>query len=205
MKYNPDIHKRHSIRLRGYDYAQEGAYFVTICIKERECLFGSIEKKKIILTDFGIKIEKSILLTPEKYPEIAIDKYIIMPNHIHLIIFILKQSQFQGKGMMNYTLKYNSKIDKKGLINQTPTNDLGLMKNKKLNLGHIIRYFKARSTSIIRKNSNIYFQWQRNYYEHIIRNDIELKKYRQYIIDNPEKWDEDEENPNKIEIYNENK
>jgi len=88
MKYNPDIHHRRSVRLQDYDYSHAGAYFVTICTFERECLFGEIIDGKMCLTAAGVCIEKWWHLLPERYPDIEIDAFVVMPNHIHGIILI---------------------------------------------------------------------------------------------------------------------
>lgn len=89
MKYNPDIHHRKSIRLKGYNYSQTGAYFITICIQNRECLLGSIVNGKMILNDAGKMIAAWWKKLFEKFLNIVIDEYVIMPNHIHGIIQIV--------------------------------------------------------------------------------------------------------------------
>jgi len=86
MKYNPDLHHRRSLRLKDYDYSQIGAYYISICTQNRECLFWEIADKKMVLSDAGKMIEKWYLELPNKFPGIQCDEYIIMPNHIHFII-----------------------------------------------------------------------------------------------------------------------
>ena len=88
MKYNPDIHHRRSIRLQGYDYSQYGAYFVTLCTQNRECLFGEIVNGEMILNEYGKIVEQCWFNLPNYYNNIVLDAYIIMPNHFHGIIFI---------------------------------------------------------------------------------------------------------------------
>ena len=88
-RYNPDKHNRRSLRLKGYDYAQSGAYFVTICTQNRECLFGNIEDKEMVLNNAGEMVYKTWNHLMVKCPGIAIDECIVMPNHIHGIICIV--------------------------------------------------------------------------------------------------------------------
>ena len=86
MKFDPEIHHRSTMRLKGYDYSMTGAYFVTICTHNRECLFGKITDGKIVLNDAGIMIKKWFLELPNKFNDIVLEEYIIMPNHIHCVI-----------------------------------------------------------------------------------------------------------------------
>ncbi|MEA3444145.1 MAG: transposase, partial [Bacteroidota bacterium] len=87
--YNPNIHHRRSIRLKGYDYSQVGLYFVTICVKNRECLFGHIGDGEMILNDAGQMIESEWLKLPERFTNIELHEYIVMPNHFHAILQIV--------------------------------------------------------------------------------------------------------------------
>ncbi|MBI5739331.1 MAG: hypothetical protein HZA16_01310 [Nitrospirae bacterium] len=89
MKYNPDIHHRRSIRLQEYDYANQGAYYVTICVKDRECLFGSIHNRKMVLNDAGQMVYKWWNESAHKFNRIELDEFVIMPNHMHGIITIV--------------------------------------------------------------------------------------------------------------------
>lgn len=86
--YNPDAHHRHSIRIKEYDYSQEGMYFITICTKDRECIFGTISNNKMILNEYGKIVETEIIKTEELRKNIKINNCVIMPNHMHMIIEI---------------------------------------------------------------------------------------------------------------------
>ena len=88
MKYSPHIHHRRSIRLKRYDYSQNGAYFVTVCVQNRKCLFGKIENGEMVLNDAAKIIEKYWQEIPEHYPNVILDAFVIMPNHIHGILII---------------------------------------------------------------------------------------------------------------------
>jgi putative transposase len=185
-------YRRRSIRLKGYDYSQPGYYFVTLCTKDRECFLGEIASSKMILNEMGKMVENIWREIPIYFLFISIDQYIIMPNHFYGIIKIADQN----KGSHNC----------RGLINQTPTghqtyssdpisNDWILIKNPKITLGKIVRYFKAKSALEIRNEMGNSFCWQRNYYEHIIHDENELTRIRKYIQDNPVNWSNDEDNP----------
>lgn len=203
MKYNSQKHHRRSTRLKDYDYSQSGTYFVTICAHNRACLFGNITDNKMILSTIG-EIARNILSEiPAHFHNVELDRHVIMPNHIHGII-IIKQNNNPGliyrphennhccMDSIDRTKENNYR--RRGLINQTPTHWI-LMKNANVTLGKIIRHFKAKSTKFIHNNGHSSFKWQRNYYEHIIRNEKELHGIRHYIIHNLLKWDLDRENP----------
>ncbi|MFZ1024837.1 MAG: transposase [Limnoraphis robusta] len=92
MKYNPDIHHRQSIRLRGYDYSLPGAYFITICIDKRECLLGDIQDGNVIFSRYGEVVHFNWFNLTKVYPGIQLDSFVIMPNHIHGIIILTDNS-----------------------------------------------------------------------------------------------------------------
>lgn len=170
LKYDPEQHSRHSVRLPGYDYAQPGAYFVTVCTKDRECLFGEVVNGEIALNEAGKMVKTAWEALPRRFPTTSVDMHVIMPNHFHGIIIV--GVQFIA-----------SQLWPQGVINHAPT------------LGNIVRVFKAITTRRIRTRNNREFAWQRNYHEHIIRNEAELHCIRQYIFDNPLHWETDRENP----------
>jgi REP element-mobilizing transposase RayT len=159
MKYDPGIHRRRSVRLARYDYAQPGAYFVTICANNRELSLQADQVKEAV---------RSVWLgLPARFPRVVLDEFVIMPNHLHGIIILAPTAA------------------SKGAASSAPT------------LGQIIRAFKslaAIEANRILCSSERPF-WQRNYYEHIIRNEDELNIIQQYIRDNPLKWDLDPDNP----------
>ncbi len=183
MKYDPDIRHRRSIRLRGYDYSQSGAYFVTICTKDRECMFGDIVDGEMRLNDTGQIVHDVWNKIPEHFTHADIDEFVVMPNHFHGIIVIVG-AQFIAPFDYN-AINQNRK---QGVINRAPT------------VGEIVRAFKARCVHAINHFCNTpgHPVWQRNYYEHIIRSENEIDRIRQYIINNPAKWAEDENNPANI-------
>ena len=202
MKYNPDKHHRRSIRLKEYNYSQSGAYFVTICTQNREVMFDSIEMRSMI--------QKWGDALPTKFPNIRIDQFMIMPNHIHGIIFIYDEPHtFVGADqcVSPHGVGADQCVCPHG--GQSNTNSPTLKPDehmgsplRKPSLGKIIQWFKTMTTNEfirnVKTNKLDPFNrklWQRNYYEHIIRNETDLNNIRQYIMDNPINWEEDENNP----------
>ncbi|HAT73660.1 MAG: CRISPR-associated integrase [Candidatus Moranbacteria bacterium GW2011_GWF2_36_839] len=166
---------RKSNRLENFDYSQNGMYFVTICTKGREELFGEIIDGKIILNELGIIVLKNLQEIPNYFENIFLDRYIIMPNHLHLIVEINKSIV--------------------GAVHEPP-----LQKRRNMLIPKIIGKFKmlsAKEINILTKNSGNPL-WQRNYYDHIIRNEISLNKIREYILTNPGRWERDRNNAENI-------
>lgn len=192
MHVIPDIRGRRSIRLKGWDYSSPGLYFVTLCVQNRECLFGRIEKGYIKLTAAGRMIEKIWLEMPDKYSGVALDEFVVMPNHVHGILDL-----YVGAGPRACPCDSMDVIDRKA-----KGRTRGSAPTKKLALPDLIRQFKTMTS---KEYSEGVFEsdwpefqkrlWQRNYYERIIRNERELEQTRQYIRDNPAAWPQDEENP----------
>ena len=189
MKYNPDRYRRRSIRLQGYDYTSPNAYFVTICSYNHESLFGDVKMDKIVLNQFGRIIFEKWNQIPKYFKNTQIDQFIIMPNHLHGIVIIVTAKHSSEE----FTESLNNKHK-----NASPSHPAGTMPDS---VSSIIQNFKSvttRKINQIRKTSSAKL-WQRNYYEHIVRNEKELNQIREYIIDNPLKWEFDEDNPKKWE------
>ena len=183
MKYNPEIHHRRSIRLKGYDYSQEGLYFLTICTQNREHIFGTIENEEMLLNEYGNITRDYWNDIPTHYNNVELDEYIIMPNHLHGIVRFNIPVGVQFIASDNGITSSNQIINqpKQGAINRTPT------------VGNVVRAFKARCTHAINKfNETIGVSiWQRNYYEHIIRNEESYHQISEYINYNPMNWKDD--------------
>lgn len=181
QKYNPEIHKRRSVRLKNYDYSQEGLYFITICCQNKEHLFGEIENGQMILNDIGKIVKQCWEETPNIRPNVALHSFVIMPNHFHAIVEIThRRGELHSP---NDNLSPNDKNNlndmQKGVFN-TP------LRSPSQTLGAIVRGFK----SVVSKNAG-FSVWQRNYHEHIIRNEQSYFKIAEYIENNPLKWEED--------------
>jgi putative transposase len=181
MKYNPDIHHRRSIRLKDYDYSQAGAYFVTICTNNKECLFGDVINGAMQLNEMGIVAQQCWDAIPEHFPKTFLDEFILMPNHMHGIIVI------NIVGAKNLSPILND-CDSSRAKNLLPLQHRGTS----MTIGSIVRGFKIGVTKWARENAATYTPWQRNYYEHIIRSELEMNKIREYITSNPLNWESDE-------------
>jgi REP element-mobilizing transposase RayT len=167
---------RQSIRLKGYDYRLNGAYYITICSYQKQYLFGEIVEGNMKQNLLGDTIETVWYGLPLNFKFIELDAFIVMPNHIHGIILIKNQA-----------------LERTEYYSQYPR---GTMPES---LGAIVQNFKSISTrKINRLCSDRLKVWHRNYYEHIIRNEDSYQKIRQYILDNPQNWQQDENNLNKF-------
>ena len=176
MKYDPAKHHRRSIRLKGYDYSQAGYYFVTICCYQRQCLFGKIIDGVMHLNRYGAIVEDEWLKSSVIRAEIKLDEYIVMPNHFHGII-IINPVGANGRSPLRSASQHLS------------------MKSR--SLSSLMAGFKSAVTKKINliRNAPGTPIWQRNYYEHIIRNQESLDKIRQYVINNPLSWQIDQLHP----------
>ena len=168
MKFHRKKRNRRSLRLRGYDYSQAGAYFVTICIHGQDCLFGQVVEGETRLSEYGGVVSKCWNELSFHYPYVETDEYAVMPNHLHGIIVITASTEPDLRSTHNHHA-----------------------------LGQIVGYFKYQSTKEIneRRRTPGARVWQRNYYEHVIRSEDELNRIRKYIAENPLKWEMDPENP----------
>jgi REP element-mobilizing transposase RayT len=187
IQYDPAKHHRHSIRLDGYDYSQAGAYFVSIVTQMRENFFGEIMQNEMILNDTGLMVRAEWENLPNRFTEIELGLFQIMPNHFHGIVLI-------------------SKIDD-DINGQAQDLPLPMVRNHPLTLGDVVGVFKSITTiEYIKGVDKFGWQpfnkklWQRNYYEHIIRNQTEYEKIINYINSNVINWTTDEENPDRNRI-----
>jgi len=193
MKYNPEIHHRRSIRLKGYDYTQPGAYFVTFCTYQRDEIFGSVINGEMKLSALGEIVRTEWLRSAEIRKEIQIfdDEFIIMPNHLHGINWIVNVGA-DGVRPDSGAQPNNGRMPSAPTQNQDAHR--ASLRRVPRSLGSFIAGFKASVTSRARRELNMTGIWQRNYYEHVIRNDRELHNIRWYIINNPLNWQLDRDN-----------
>ncbi len=186
MTFNPDIHHRRSIRLKNYDYSQAGVYFVTICAFQRECLFGEIIQGEMHLNTMGLKVVECWQRLADHFPHLSLDESVIMPNHFHGIVHIGGDKPGFGSSPANPGETLDSSLHLP-LLQGTVAGSLGA----------IVQNFKSVSTrkiNVLRQNRGCPL-WQRNYYERVIRNETELARAREYIANNPIKWELDKDNP----------
>jgi putative transposase len=169
-----DLEKRgrRSVRLPGYDYALPGAYFVTICAYRRKYIFGRVESGQVLLSDIGRIIQSCWTQLPAHFGFVALDVFMIMPNHVHGILEIKNDGR-------------------RGKIYRAPTRRFGAANPRSLST--IVRTFKSAVTRICRekKCDSSFRIWQRSYFEHIIRNEQDLNRIRRYIVENPVRWELD--------------
>ncbi|MDD5287273.1 MAG: transposase [Desulfuromonadaceae bacterium] len=192
MTYNPDIHHRHSIRLTDNDYSQVGAYFVTVCVWKREGLFGEIVNGEMVLNDMGQIVVEELERTSEMRSNVELDVYSIMPNHFHAIILIINNVGATPMARPG-AIGNNVVVTHKNRATQrvAPTGPVSG------SIGAVMAQFKSIVTKRINalRNNHGCPVWQRNYYERVIRNEDELSRAREYIVNNPLKWELDKENP----------
>ncbi|QEI41234.1 hypothetical protein BMF77_01818 [Dolichospermum sp. UHCC 0315A] len=197
MPYNSNIHHRRSIRLKGYDYTQQGAYFVTICTHQRNCLFGEIVDGEIKLNTNGEIARGSWLSIPRYFKNVELDEFVIMPNHLHGII-IIDSSEVVGEALANQDFSQQQNLSSQCFAPTVYTGEtVKINGTKPQSLAAITQNYKSVSTRQINRmnkaKGNVI--WQRNYYEHIIRNEEALNNIREYIVNNPINWVKDQENP----------
>ena len=185
MKFDPFKHHRHSIRLRGYDYSQAGAYFITICMQQHQCLFGDVVNAEMDLNDLGMIANECWLAIPEHFPNVELDAYVVMPNHVHGIVVIMDDV---GAAV--------------GATHASPLHASPLQTNgpKPNSLGAIIGSYKSAVSKQINelRGSEGAKIWQCNYHDHIIRHEREWNAIAKYIYANPASWNADIDHPSKF-------
>jgi putative transposase len=188
MKFDPFKNHRRSIRLRGYDYSQAGAYFVTICVQHHQCLFGDVVNAEMDLNELGMIANECWLAIPEHFPYAELDEFVVMPNHAHGILVITDN----GTSVQRRDVQLNvPTID----TPRDPSNPFSVMSPKRKTLSVIVRTYKAAVTARSREMNRYDFVWQGSYYDHIIRNEREWNAIAKYIYENPANWNVDIDNP----------
>ena len=181
MNHPNNLPHRRSIRLQGYDYSQAGAYFVTICTQGKECLFGGMENGAVALNEYGCVVRDEWLKTAEIRAEIQAGEFVMMPNHFHGILIVGAR---RAVPVPVDTARRAPTMERFGqpIPGSLPT---------------IIRAFKSAVTKRINEIRQLpgVSVWQRNYYEHVIRNEADYGQIAEYIADNPRRWEEDTLHP----------
>ena len=193
-QYNPQIHHRRSIRLKGYDYSQAGAYFITICCDDRVCRFGHIENGVMLLNGCGQIAYNEWLKLAERFTHFELDVFQIMPNHLHGIIVLTVGDSQNDNGNVGATLAVDPTDSQ---------NDNGVIRagasparTDDPTVGHMVGAYKSLVFNECLKiyklnNEQMGKLWQRNYYEHIIRNEQSYQTISNYIVNNPASWKDD--------------
>ncbi|MYC20256.1 MAG: transposase [Caldilineaceae bacterium SB0662_bin_25] len=172
MTHDPEIHRRRSIRLGGFDYSSAGAYFITVVVQGGLCLFGVVDGE-MRLSGAGEMVRRVWEGMAERFPHVVMDEFVVMPNHVHGVVFLRQMAQ----------------------ATDASTGETARDVPK---LGDVVREFKSLTTVEYGKGvRGLGWErlWQRNYYERVIRNESELRAVREYIVNNPRNWELDRENP----------
>ncbi|MDK2910053.1 MAG: REP-associated tyrosine transposase [Bacteroidales bacterium] len=169
-----DKYRIESTRLRGWDYRRDGYYFITICTKNRQHFFGEIANGVMVLNETGQVVQKYWYEIPLHFPHVQLDAFVVMPDHIHGIMIL--QSTFDNRCNNKSTNGDDAEPNYYSRISPKPQS-----------LSTIIRSYKSICTKMIGVPI-----WQSGFYEHIIRNEPSLQKIRNYIINNPTMWNDDE-------------
>lgn len=212
MKYDPEKHHRRSTRLKGYDYRRFGAYFITIVTQDRTCLFGEIVNGEMRLNDAGGAIEHGWFELNHKFPTVETDGYVVMPNHFHGIVVIANVSVGAdlrvgpapdvGPAANASPAPTNGRTAR--LVHTAPSGAQTIRAGAHTGapLPAVIRWFKTMTTNEyirgVKTRGWAPFQrrlWQRNYYEHVVRDEASLNRIRRYILENPAHWEFDRDNP----------
>lgn len=174
-----------SLRLPEYDYSSEGAYFITICVKYKECILSEIIGENIVSSKLTQIVNDVWLDLPNHYPEILLDEYIIMPNHFHGIVMIIKKP-----------------VEPAERIHAERIHETSLQKRRNMLLPRILGRFKMRTSKLINLELGRTGKpfWQEGYFERIIRDEKELENIREYIYYNPLKWNFEKENPGNLDV-----
>ena len=180
MRFDAQKHHRHSIRLPNYDYTQPGGYFITIVTYHRDLLFGEVANEQMMLNDFGKTADECWRIILEHFPNVELGAYVVMSNHIHGII-VIKDNITTTNSPLTVGARHASPLRSHGV--------------KPKSIGAIVGSFKSAVSKRIAREHNATGIWQRNYYEHVIRNHEDWDRIHWYIESNPSVWAEDEENP----------
>src|SRR3989338_720152 len=182
MNHPNNLPHRRSIRLQGYDYSQAGAYFVTICTQGKECLFGGMENGAVALNEYGCVVRDEWLKAAEFRTEIGGGEFVVMPNHFHGIVIIAEPT-------VGAIVR---------AIHESPLPNQSLRQQRRqMTLSKIIGRFKMLTAKRINEIHQLpgIPVWQRNYYEHVIRNEDDYRQIAEYIAGNPHRWAEDTLHP----------
>lgn len=167
-----------SIRLSYWDYRSEGMYFITICTKNKNHFFGKIDNDSMILSPIGKMVQKYWYEIPHHFPNVSLDEFVVMPDHIHGIIVIHNMYP-------RVETCYGMSLQIQNDISKFQYNQFSCPIKQSLSM--IINHYKGTVKRQCNKN-NINFEWQSRFYERIIRNEKELHKTRLYIQNNPSNW-----------------
>jgi REP element-mobilizing transposase RayT len=176
---------RKKLRLSSYNYFQTNRYFITICTHNKECIFGVVGGQTVQLSPLGLLVEQEWLHLTERFPNIDVVPFIVMPNHIHAVVTINHCSQHPLQAIALHPKKGQRYEMEKGRASSAPTKTA-----RNASLFNIVQTYKSITTVTANKLDHTPGRkiWQRNYYEHIIRNEEDFLQITSYIQGNVSKW-----------------
>jgi len=195
MKYDPKIHHRRSIRLRGYDYSSPGAYYVTLCSFRKQCIFGRVVADQMQENECGKIVREEWFESARIRRQLELDAFTVMPNHLHGILWIVGPS---GARPQMGAARMGPSAIRPHELRRTPSGPASrIPAMRPHSLASWAAGFKSAITSRVREcwkrpDASV---WQEDYFEHIIRDEAELLRIRDYILSNPARWSLDRENP----------
>ena len=171
-----DLPKRKNIRLKDFDYSQNGAYFITICTKDKRKIFGDISNGMIVLSNYGTIAARNINLISRHIDDVYVDKYVVMPNHVHMMIFVMRTPCM-------VSLQPDNFVGTRYIVSDM----VSAQTRSKQIIPKTVQQYKAS----VSRNAGVKGLWQSKYHDHIIRNEEEYNKIWEYIDTNPLKWELD--------------
>jgi REP element-mobilizing transposase RayT len=212
MVYDPRIHHRRSIRLHGYDYARGGVYFITICTQDMASIFGVVAEGEMFLNEAGRLVQEAWEGLPNRFESLILDAFQVMPNHMHGV-FVLPGpgldpalakatgarivQPYQDRRGRACPTRVGSREVNQGMASRPFTASSVTARPRRTSIGDVVGAFKSISTIAVnrllsRTGTRLLHE---NFFEHIVRDVVELKMIRDYIIHNPQRWLEDPDNP----------
>jgi REP element-mobilizing transposase RayT len=185
MSYNPVVHHRRSIRLPGHDYTQPGAYYITICTHRREWLFGNVVDGAMRLSPWGQVVAARWRVIPRTFRHVKLDEWVVMPNHVHGIIWIVEHGTVSAVKVDGAEAGHvpPPSADNDGRPRGVAPGSVGAIVGS-------LKSVATRRINRIRRAPGAHL-WQRGYWEHIVRNEYDLERIRDYIRANPTRWERD--------------
>jgi putative transposase len=186
--YDPRRHHRRSIRLKGYDYAQEGEYYVTLCVQDRELAFGDIKNGRMLLSEIGNIATTCWMEIPLHFPNVLLDEFVIMPDHMHGIV-ILGNRKKEGENV-----RRGHTVGTRHAVSQRESQRFREFGRPEVgSLSTIIGSFKSAVSKRAHVEGYSTFAWQSRFYEHIIRDGDDYARIRNYILENVMRWSEEKD------------
>jgi putative transposase len=212
MSFTPQSRHRKSIRLKGYDYTQPGAYFVTLVTQERACIFGEVVNGEMYMSLLGQVVNREWIRLSNRFPNVELDGFMVMPNHLHGIIVLVDVGRGTGEYGGSEVPTVHPRAPTEGFGAPVPGSIPTIIRSYKSSVTQRAQWMGRGMGNLDCKGTGMIDRcldssqnprtptcaptrvWQRNYYEHVIRNETEWERIRAYIRDNPKQWEDDLDN-----------